>query len=471
MSGAYLDDWVLILDDDPWAVELTKVMLESHDIPVHAAHTIDAALDSVRRLGPPSVLLLDVMMPEADGFEVCRRLRAEGALRHTRVVFVTALDDEASKLTALEAGADDMISKPFSEPILIARVRSLIELARLRDRDQARLEYDAVLETIGEGVITLDEHDRVITANGPARRLLGLPDDPLDRTHLPAFVAQHWTVDRGAIGRSTQARIRWQDRGPSLAVALDWTSRELPGSATTHATWTVVVRDATDAWERDRALGRLTRTFGHKLRTPLTGVTTGLEILADSTGLDEDGAAILELAQEAADRLRDTLIRIMEFTAASTEAQGPPQRDLLLPCALDEQLGLEEDVEVEARLTQPVIVDLNLVRRGVTELVTNARHAGARHIRVTVADDPGGLALFAVTDDGPGLPPGITERIFESFYQTDRSGEGAGAGLGLAILAAEVERGGGTVGAHAPLDGNTTVWFRIPAGVAAARRA
>lgn len=462
IANETLRDWVLALDDDPWALEITKTMLESHDIPVHAVQTFDDAMDAVRRLGAPSVMLLDVMMPEASGFEICRRLRSEGSLRHTRVVFVTALDDEQSKLTALDAGADDMISKPFSEPILIARIRSLIELARLRDRDQARLEYEAVLDTIGEGVITLDDEDYVITANAPARRLLGMSDHPLDRIHLPAFIEQHWSVERGAIGRSTEARILWQDYGVSLPVALDWTSRELPGSAATHATWTVVVRDSTDAWERDQALGRLTRTLGHKLRTPLTGLSTGLEILAETVDLDEDGTAMVEMAQDSAVRLRDTLIRIIDFTIASTE--GPQRRapEALSLSDLAGQIGLDADVEIEQRLSGPVSADLAVVRRGVQELVANARGAGARRVRLTVTGNPDSTATFAVTDDGRGLPPGITERIFEPFYQTDRSGEGLGAGLGLAILAAEVERCGGAVGVRSPIDGNTTVWFRIP---------
>jgi len=67
-----------------------------------------------------------------------------------------------------------------------------------------------------------------------------------------------------------------------------------------------------------------------------------------------------------------------------------------------------------------------------------------------------------MTDDGKGVPLGSIRRIFEPFYQVDRSGEGAGAGLGLAILAAGVESRGGTVGAHAPVSGGTTVWFRLP---------
>ncbi|MDH3308860.1 MAG: PAS domain-containing sensor histidine kinase, partial [Acidimicrobiia bacterium] len=322
--------------------------------------------------------------------------------------------------------------------------------------------YEAVLDTIGEGVITLDDEDYVITANAPARRLLGLSDHPLDRIHLPAFIEQHWSVEKGAIGRSTEARILWQDYGVSLPVALDWTSRELPGSAATHATWTVVVRDSTDAWERDQALGRLTRTLGHKLRTPLTGLSTGLEILAETVDLDEDGTAMVEMAQDSAVRLRDTLIRIIDFTIASTEGPQRRAQEALHLSDLAGQIGLDADVEIEQRLSGSVSADLAIVRRGVQELVANARSSGARRVRLTVTGNPDGTATFAVTDDGRGLPPGITERIFEPFYQTDRSGEGLGAGLGLAILAAEVERCGGSVGARSPIDGNTTVWFRIP---------
>ena len=90
------------------------------------------------------IVLLDVMMPEMDGFEVCRRLKANPLTHHIPVVMVTALDQPSDRVRGLEAGADDFLTKPVSDIALLARVRSLVRLKmaadelRMRARDLAR---------------------------------------------------------------------------------------------------------------------------------------------------------------------------------------------------------------------------------------------------------------------------------------------------------------------------------------------
>jgi signal transduction histidine kinase len=104
-----------------------------------------------------------------------------------------------------------------------------------------------------------------------------------------------------------------------------------------------------------------------------------------------------------------------------------------------------------------------VVQRGIDELTRNARLAGAHTLVLEIAGNPDGSVVFSVTDDGGGVPHGMTHRIFEPFYQLDQTGEAVGTGLGLAILAAEVRALGGSLGIGTPEPGRTTVWFRIPA--------
>ena len=455
-----LHDWVLILDDDPWAAEIARTLLDQNGIPVHATDRFEAALEAIKRMGPPAVMLLDAVMPGQSGFEVCRRLRAEGALRHTRVVFVTSLTDEASRLAALEAGADDFLSKPLSESILITRVRSLIELSRLRDRDQARLQYETVLDTIGEGVVSLDDADFLVEANQAARTLLGLPADASDPLHLPTFLADQWSVERGRVSRSSRARLVRNGPHVGATAALEWTSQELPGTTDAFASWTAVVRDATDTFESDQAMGRLVRTLSHKLRTPLTGISTALDLAVESDSLGADTQMLLGIAQESAERLRTTLIRILEYTQATSEATR--RYEILDRDGLRSKLALDECVRINVDLTRPVATDMVLAKSNIDELVANARAAGARNCELTVGAHPDGTVTFSLTDDGLGLPVGAAERIFEPLYQVDRSGEAHGTGMGLAIVAARVEGVGGSVGAHSSADGRTRVWFTLP---------
>jgi signal transduction histidine kinase len=458
-------DWVLALDDDPWALEITRSMLQHHDIPVQTVrseHDAEAAID---RHGPPAVLLLDVMMPGVDGYEVCRRLRSQPALRHTRVVFATALDTEAGRLAAFEAGADDYLTKPFSEPILIGRIRSLIELARLRDRDAARLEYETVLDTIGEGVITLDARDEVLAANEAAVRLLGLSRSEMRGLHLPSHVAQHWTTEGPPLERSAKTRILRHESASGTVAVLDCVSRTLPRTRDSDAAWTLVVRDAKDQWERDRVLGRLTRMMNHKLRIPLAGVTTALDLLIESD-LTDEARSLVDIAAASSERLSATLVRILEFTQSWATIGGSVE--ILDSDRVGEELRVDEAIDVTHDLTRPIVIDMRVVRETIAEFIRNARAAGGERLTLEVHSNPDGTVTFSLTDDGRGIPISMRDRVFEPFFQVDRTGEGDGTGLGLAIAAIEVEARGGAVGVDAPRGGGTTVWFRLPARPAAA---
>jgi DNA-binding response OmpR family regulator len=453
-------EWVLAIDDDPWALEMTAVTLGEHGWHVQRATSGEQALEIVTRLGAPALVLVDAMMPNEDGFSVCRRLRGAAALRLVPIVFVTALDDEAVRVQALEAGADDFITKPVSSSLLVTRVRTLIELRRRRESDDARTRLGIVIDALGEGVITLDDDDRVVYANRAALALLGLPRNPLTAIHLPSHIARHWTVVRGQVGRDHDARLVFRTRDDVSTTAIDWTARTLSGDG--DETWTVVVRDATDLWERDQALQRMMKSLGHKLRTPLTGLSASLEF-ARECEIDEMGAEMLEMAGRSAQRLHDTLIRMLEFvdSAGPTEFASISHRQTS-PDELVAELTEQVSATVTTSLTRPVRIELDVAVRAVEELVANAQTAGASKVAIHVAPHPDRSVQFEITDDGPGVPVAAEARIFEPFYQLDPTGEHPGVGLGLSILRSDIGRAGGAIGAWTEVDGGTTVWFRLP---------
>ncbi len=128
---------VLIVDDTQPNLLLLERQLSDEFFDVLTARSGAQALEIAAR-ERPDIILLDVMMPGMDGFEVCRRLKADRALMHIPVVMVTALDQPAARVQALDAGADDFLIKPVRDIELFARVRSLIRLKLLFDELHAR---------------------------------------------------------------------------------------------------------------------------------------------------------------------------------------------------------------------------------------------------------------------------------------------------------------------------------------------
>ncbi len=156
---------ILVVDDTPENVDLLDAMLSPRGYEVEGVRSGAQALDRLAAEPRPDLVLLDIVMPEMDGYEVCRRIRATPATELLPVVMITASSAE-EKLKALEAGADDFIMKPFDKAELLARVRSLVRIKRYHDtiRDQATelAEWNRQLEArVEEQVAQLDRMGRL----------------------------------------------------------------------------------------------------------------------------------------------------------------------------------------------------------------------------------------------------------------------------------------------------------------------
>jgi two-component system alkaline phosphatase synthesis response regulator PhoP len=117
------NELILIVDDEPSIVQLARLYLEREGFRTESANDGEAALDKVAR-GHPALVVLDVMLPKLDGFEVCRRLRA--TQNSTAILMLTARDEDIDKILGLELGADDYLTKPFNPRELVARVKAIL---------------------------------------------------------------------------------------------------------------------------------------------------------------------------------------------------------------------------------------------------------------------------------------------------------------------------------------------------------
>lgn len=140
---------ILVVDDEPRNIRVLQILLEAKGYTVITAENGQEALDHVKA-GPPDLILLDIMMPRMNGFEVCQRIRADEDAKFVPIVMVTALTEAHDRIKAIEVGADDFISKPFDSYEIIARARSLLRVKQyhdaLKQANQKLAEHNARLD-------------------------------------------------------------------------------------------------------------------------------------------------------------------------------------------------------------------------------------------------------------------------------------------------------------------------------------
>ncbi|MGE3959240.1 MAG: HD domain-containing phosphohydrolase [Vicinamibacterales bacterium] len=180
---------VLVVDDLPANTRVLEALLVREGYRVTCAENGQQALDIVSK-DRPDLVLLDILMPKVDGYEVCRRLKADPATRLIPVVLVTGLTDTDSRIRGLEVGADDFMSKPFIVPEMRARVASLLRIKRYTDA------LDSAESVILSLAMTIEARDRA--TEGHCQRLaqyavalgerLGLAADDLDALRIGGYL-------------------------------------------------------------------------------------------------------------------------------------------------------------------------------------------------------------------------------------------------------------------------------------------
>lgn len=150
------DSTILIADDDPKNLKIMQTLLSSRGYRVMTCSSGKNVLSLIKET-PPDLLLLDVMMPGMDGFEICRRIKARESTRQIPVILLTALNDRESRITGIEAGADDFISKPPDKSELIARIKSLVNVKKLNAR---LVGFESVLFSIANAIEAKDRYTR-----------------------------------------------------------------------------------------------------------------------------------------------------------------------------------------------------------------------------------------------------------------------------------------------------------------------
>jgi two-component system cell cycle response regulator len=178
---------VLVVDDIPANVKLLEARLSAEYFDVSTAYSGAEALTVAER-AECDIILLDVMMPDMDGFETCRRLKSNPVTHHIPVVMVTALDQPSDRVRGLEAGADDFLTKPVTDVALISRVRSLARLKMVTDELRMR-----ALTTKEIGIQSPERE--AVTETGRDGRILMVDDRPSSYERIVQTLQAEHTVE------------------------------------------------------------------------------------------------------------------------------------------------------------------------------------------------------------------------------------------------------------------------------------
>ncbi len=454
----------LIVDDDPLAREVLEGLLASRGYQtVSAANGPDCLTRAVEYA--PDAILLDVMMPGMNGFQVCERLRADARSAEVPIIMLTALDDRDSRLQGLRAGADDFISKPFDSLELEARLQTITRVNRYRRLMTERARFEWLIEHSEEGYLVLDDQGDIRYANPKARLYLHLtPDDSaaLGQNFIDLVLQRFrcqppdaWQIWPDQL---PQPMARYLVQPETTTARAFWLQVEAPDLPLVADMGRVIhLRDVTAQQALQRDIYSFQSLVSHKLITPLTPLMAGLELLKLETRVwaSADVNELIDAALRGANRLYNQFMSIfayLDFPALAKIGEGCPLAQLEpMATGLSTEAGLESvTVTVAAglqaaRLTLSV-QGMELALREILENTIKFHPQRTPTVEMTVTQAGDTDICLQICDDGLTLSPEQLAQVWTPYFQAEKSftGQVSGMGLGLPLVAALVWNVGGT---------------------------
>ena len=490
---------ILNVDDYEASRYARSQMLQRSGFQVLEAGTGAEALRLASDVGP-DLVLLDVNLPDMDGFEVCRRLRAQPITLTVPIVHISAtfLSDRAEQL-AYEGGADSYLTDPVEPAVLLATIHSLLRLRRAEEGLRAASrEWRATFDAIGDGICLLAPDGTVARCNVAFATLLDRA--PADLVGRPW--AEIWRRLGGAEEPSPTARVERTRRRETFDLHREqgWfrllVDPVLEDESVTGlvciVTDVTIERQAADvraalfareqeareeAEASNRAKDEFLAMLGHELRNPLDVIGTAVRVLDSPTGEPDRDAGITRRARAVLARQVLQLGRLVDDLLDVGRVTTGKIRLVKVPVNLADTVqrsvgGLAPEGGTPAhRITvraEPIWVEADQARveQIVMNLLSNAVKytAPGGDIEIAVTGD-GRTARLAVRDTGVGMTPHMLERVFDLFFQGERTLERAegGLGIGLTLVRRLAEMHGGRVEAKSPGQGRgTTVTVELP---------
>jgi signal transduction histidine kinase len=445
---------ILIAEDSATQLQRLQLILERHNYRVTAASNGKLALEAAQRRRP-GLIVSDVVMPEMNGYDLCRRVKEDPHLSGVPVILVTTLSDPQDVIRGLECRADNFILKPYEAEQLLRRIQFVLVNSEMRRNDQPGMG----LEIVFGGQKHFITADRLQILN----LLLSTYEAAMERN-------EELSATRDTL---RQTNLKLEDLTRDLESRVLARTRELESS-------NQALRQAQQALiqqERLRALGQMASGIAHDINNAISPIALYTEgMLEHEAGLSPEGRSRLVTIQRAIDDVAQTVGRMREFYRPQDLKPRLENVDLnaLVRQVIDltrarwsdqpQRSGIIIELKAELAAGLPEILGAdNEIRDTITNLIFNAVDASPKGGVIVVRS--GALAgepqrvLLEVTDSGVGMDEETRRRCLEPFFTT--KGE-RGTGLGLAMVFGMAQRHGATLEIDSRPGVGTTIRLLFP---------
>lgn len=489
---------VLVVDDNPVTRYATARVIRAAGFQTEEADTGALAIDLAKR--QVSAVVLDVHLPDMDGFEVCRVLRADSKTELTPIIHLSATYVQSEhKVAGLNAGADAYMVHPAEPALMVATLQALIR-ARTAEEKLRRSEtrFRAIYDQAPVAMMLIDASGCFADLNPAAEALLQFPRSALIGRAVTSLAPPAWQ-DFVQGRMEAGAEIDWQGefplaRGDGKEILLDWSMSDHVepglriGIATDLSERIDFERRRDELLEREQSARvlaeRHSRTkddfvavLSHELRTPLTLITGWVHMLkrpGTTTDTLARGIEAIERGAKAQGRIISDILDVSRIASGKLrlhrEWANPAE---LVRISLDALRDLAQAKNVTiavdcADMDEPAWLDVTRFQQIVWNLVTNAIKfsENGSTVHLCLQRDADELTL-TVQDHGAGIEAAFLPFLFQRFTQSGAPGNRAhgGLGLGLSIVKHLVELHGGTIAAHSAGTGQgTTMTARLKVG-------
>jgi two-component system, NtrC family, sensor kinase len=461
------EEFILIVDDRAANRYTVGHALTRAGLKVVEAATGKEALELSKK--QPTVVVLDVKLPDILGYEVCRRIKSNAKTRHIPVLLLSSafLSDE-SKLYALESGSDAYLIQPPDPVVLAATVKSLARLHRAESQAQlAAKQWQATFDTLTEGVALLDSSGIVQRCNRAMTDLLGKPYGLVENCDSRELIQNCFGISFAVSGGSPPREVQAGKRFFRLSLDPIVSDGESIGSIfiVAETTKQKLAEQALLVSERLAATGRMAHTIAHEINNPLEAITNLVYLVQHSIDQPKVAGSYIDSAASELARVSRITRQILSFNRESSSPVeiriGELIEDVLAlnnRAIVDKGLRVVKDWHASpsihgfpAQLRQ---VFSNIIRNAVEASFPGGEiriKASASHLRPNL-EEP--AVRVSVADHGVGIAPENLDQIFDAFFTTK---DLKGSGVGLWLSSSIVQEHGGYIRArscsHPPRSG------------------